>query len=412
MRRNLLRVFLFWMAAYAVIFPQNFALKSLRVFPASNELSFPVINMQAPTGELITIEFDIDAAYEPNLSIVFKFCNSNWQPYDNAFLSNPGYNTQHNLWFERLPLKVRGASYHYSGKFPNDFVTFPFPGKWKFYIVDSQNSRHVYGEGKFYVVEQQVKINAAVSREREIYSSNEAASLGRTISINTSFILPDSLVQSNLKMIEIIENRKLEYPIQITRNDNSTKKYYEWNGSNRFNFVARELKPGNEYRQTDIRDANKFIPPNVNAQFDGIETSNFFRKQKRDWNGASLISNYRNENSEYLNVNFRIRPPEEITSPVFLVGSFNNWIVSPEYEMFDDKGLLNLSVELKRGVYEYQYVTGDFSNGSIENIDWYILEGNFWETENEYNIFLYYESTEKGGYDKIIGYRQIKTGAL
>ena len=68
---------------------------------------------------------------------------------------------------------------------------------------------------------------------------------------------------------------------------------------------------------------------------------------------------------------------------------------------------MNFSVQLKRGVYDYQYVTGKIVNDRVENIDWEILEGNFWETENEYYIFLYYQTVEKGGYDKIIGYKKI-----
>jgi hypothetical protein len=80
--------------------------------------------------------------------------------------------------------------------------------------------------------------------------------------------------------------------------------------------------------------------------------------------------------------------------------------------MFDDKGLMNITIQLKRGVYDYQYVTGDVINNKVENIEWEILEGNFWETQNDYFIFLYYRTEEKGGYDKIIGYKKIKSGAL
>jgi len=413
MRRNILIYLPFILLLLAnPFFAQDFSIKSLRVYSSIDELVFPLIDIQDETKNSITIEFDVDGRYEPNLNIVFKYCDSEWQPYDNNFLKNPGYNTAYNLWFERLPLNARGASYNYKGKFPNQAVNFPFSGKWKFFIVDSQNEEKIFGEGKFFVVNPEVGLNVTLTRSRQEGLSPDIVSLGRTFDLRTSLILPDSLFNTNLRKIEIFENRKFAYPIVINRFDNTSHKFFEWNGSNRFTFIARSIRPGNEYRRADIRDVGRFVYPNTNAQFDGIETSNMFKKLNRDWNGATLLMNYKNDNAEYLNVNFRIRPPENITSPVFLVGSFNNWIVSPKYEMFDDNGLLNLTIELKRGVYEYQYVTVDFVNGNIENIDWNILEGNFWETDNEYHIFLFYESTDFGGYDKIIGYKRIKSGDL
>ena len=68
--------------------------------------------------------------------------------------------------------------------------------------------------------------------------------------------------------------------------------------------------------------------------------------------------------------------------------------------------------KLKRGIYDYQYVTADLNDDySIENESWIELEGNDWKTKNEYYIFLYYNSPEIGDYDKIIGYTQINSGS-
>ena len=257
-----------------------------------------------------------------------------------------------------------------------------------------------------------MKLNVQLSKEGSEGDLPNLAALSRTFAISSGFTLPDSLFPANVMQVEIITNRKFNYPIIIDRNSYTTDKFYEWNASNKFSFTARNIRPGNESRQTDTRDIGKYNTPTVNAKFGDIETSNFFTRGRRDFNGGSLLLNYRNENADYMNVVFRLRSPDNITSPIFLVGSFNDWTVLPEYEMYDDNGLMNIPVRLKRGVYDYQYVTGDLINNSIENIDWEILEGNFWETQNEYSIFLFYRTEEKGGYDKIISYKNIKSGAL
>lgn len=420
MRRNILifpgRSCIYFLSLFLITRSFSFAggleIKSLRVYSSEDQTSFPVIDYSDSLKNFITIEFDVKADYFPDLNIIFRFCDADWNPYNNALLLNPIYNTERNMWFERLPASVQGARYRFTGKFPNNNVNFPYSGKWKFFIVDSQNKNLVYTSGKFFVVNPEVKLNVQVAKEAQQGEIPESASLLRTISIRTNFTLPDSLFASNVKRVEIITNRKFNYPIVIDRNSYTADRFYEWNASNKFSFIARSIRPGNEYRETDIRDITRYNTPTVNARFGDIETSNFFSRGKKDMNGASYLTDFKNEYADYMNVVFRIRPPENIKSPIFLVGYFTNWEVLPAYEMFDDKGMMNISVELKRGVYNYQYVTGEIVNDRVENIDWQILEGNFWETENEYYIFLYYGTVEKGGYDKIVGYKKIKIGAL
>jgi len=411
MCRNFLIIALLF-ALFIKIDANDIVIKSLRVYSSFSEISFPIIDKSDSSKRTITIEFDVQGDFAPNLNIVFKFCDKDWKPYENIFLANIGYNTEYNLWLEKLPLRVTDARYHYTGVFPNQNVTFPFSGKWKFFIVDSQNPDKIYGEGKFFVVIPEVKMDVSITKNRMENIIPEIAALGRTITIFTSFTLPDTLYESNIQLVEIIENKKISYPIIIDKVKLTEQNYYEWNGGNKFLFIAKNIKPGNEYRQTDLRDIHRFSQKNVNAQYDGIEVSNFFKKRNRDFNGGSILTNYKSDYAEYLNVTFKIRPPENLTASVFLVGDFNNWKVLPDYEMFDDNGLLNLTVELKRGIYDYQYVTAENINGEIKNIDWYILEGNFWETENDYHIFLYYQTPEKGGYEKIIGYKKIISGGL
>ncbi len=124
-------------------------IKSLRVYSSNDQVEFPVIDYSNDQRTSITIDFDVQSSDMPNLSIVFKFCDENWNPYNNAFLSNRMYSTETILWFERLPQNIRGARYHYNGSFPNNNVNFPFSGKWKFFIVDSQNRDLVYATGNF-----------------------------------------------------------------------------------------------------------------------------------------------------------------------------------------------------------------------------------------------------------------------
>ncbi|KAF0152138.1 MAG: hypothetical protein FD143_1355 [Ignavibacteria bacterium] len=412
MRRNLLIIFFFAYLIPTVILRAEIEIKSLRVYIGSNETSFPVIDFASSDEKTITIDFDVQTTSYPNLIIQFKFCDSNWQPYENQFLQNPLYNTEYNLWLDKIPNGIKGARFHYTGSFPNNNVQFPFSGKWMFFITDSHNKNLVYAAQKFFVVLPGIKLNVQVTRETMQGSFGDKANLGRTLAIKTSFTLPDSLFPSNVRKIEIVKNRMITSPIVIDRNVNNQERYYEWDAARKFSFVARQLRPGNEYRQIDTRSITNYPTETVDARFGEHDQSDLFTKRKRDFNGSSLLLNYRNPNADYQNVVFKLKAPENVTKPIFLVGSFNDWKLLPEFEMYDDKGMMNFSISLKRGVHAYQYVAANINGNRIANADWEILEGNFFETENEYFIFLYYESPEKGGYNKIIGYEKIRTGAL
>jgi len=54
--------------------------------------------------------------------------------------------------------------------------------------------------------------------------------------------------------------------------------------------MIRDIKPGNEYRETDLRSTSKFQSGNVKAQFDGIEYPRFDKFGTRDLNGGEDLT--------------------------------------------------------------------------------------------------------------------------
>jgi len=343
------------------------------------------------------------------MNIVFRYCDKNWIPYDNLFLINYGKNIEYDLDFEILPFTCEDARYRYKGLFPNDndFVEFPFSGKWMFYITDVQDTSKVYASGKFYVVYNDVKMAVSLKKEMLEEKSYSPLEIGRIINLTSSFELPEELFPNFVDQVEIIQNRRISSPIIVDRTFNTNTRQYSWNADRRFSFTARDILPGNEYRQTDIRDINKFNSKDVGAQFYGFEMSRFYKFGKRDLNGSYMLTNYKNDYATYLNVNFRIKPPEEFLGDIFLVGSFNNWQPNEKYKLEKNGEIFAKTIQLKRGIYDYQFVTGYLTNNSIKDENWIYLEGNFWETSNEYHVFLYYKDPNYGGYDRIIGFKKI-----
>ena len=140
----IIKAFVLLLVFYSITFADDLVIKSLRAFNSEDQTSAPVIEH----GERLTIEFDIAADLIPDLVIVFRYCDSKWKPVENIFLDNTGFNIAYNLWFETIPVTNSGADYFFSGSFPDDDITFPFSGKWKYFITDSHDTSIVDASSK------------------------------------------------------------------------------------------------------------------------------------------------------------------------------------------------------------------------------------------------------------------------
>ena len=389
------------------LYPQDFIIKSLNFYTTDNLTSLPIV---AEENKLV-VEFDVQGEFIPNMNIVFRFCDKGWTPTKNIFLQNSQYSVAYFLDFNELPIMVvDDARYHHKSTYPDerDQVRFPFSGKWKFYLTDTQDTSIVYATGKFFVVYNDVELGISVKRDELEDKSYWPVELAKAINITTNFYLPAEYHPAFVDRIEIIDNSRIYYPIVIDRKANTLFRFYKWDANRKFTFTARDIPAGNEFRQVDIRDHRKFVGKDLKAQLDGLEYSRFFLNPlNKDLNGGKIYSDYKNEFSTYHNVTFSIRPPDEVNSDIFIVGAFNDWNLANEYKMNESAGVSSITILLKRGIYDYQYVVADIKDGQIVNDDWLVLEGNTWLNTKEYDVFLYYDEQDKGGYERIIGYKRI-----
>jgi hypothetical protein len=387
----------------AIVYAQSVEIKSLKSYTTDNNTSFPVLT----SSERLIIEFDVDAVYPPNLNVLFKFCDKNWNPTDNIFLQNHGKNVAYFLDYKNLPNTVEGANFYYRNIFPDrdEYVSFPFSGKWRFYIVDSQDQSKVFADGKFIVItDDMVELYPSVQNKEMDDKNYYPIDFGNVFWITVSFELPDGLFPNFVDHVEIIKNHKVDYPYIIDRSFTNNMRIYNWDANTKFSFTARDVFPGNEYRQVDLRDINKFTTSEVQAQFEGFETTRYFRSGRRDLNGSFILTKYDDPFSTYMDVKFSIQPASVPDGDVFLTGAFNDWVISSEYKMNQSAGIYSIIIPLKRGIYDYQYVVAQESYDGMANIDWLQLEGNNWGTVSEFTALLYYKDPDFGGYDRVIGY--------
>ena len=128
-----------------------------------------------------------------------------------------------------------------------------------------------------------------------------------------------------------------------------------------------------------------------------------------DANGAFYIRNSDNiENdriSEYVNVMFRLKAPRQ-NGTVYVNGVWTNGEFTPKYEMTYNEIAQQYEaiIKLKQGYYSYQYLTKR-DDGSIVPVS---SEGNFFQTENEYQAFVYWRPIGERT-DRLVGYSSVRT---
>jgi hypothetical protein len=146
----------------------------------------------------------------------------------------------------------------------------------------------------------------------------------------------------------------------------------------------------------------------------GADHLRLYWRTGTDHDGEAILNSFTGLNSDYLEVLFRLdmldRDYRALTAgarEIFVAGEFNFWNPANEDKLHWDELERSYVVRkvLRRGIYDYQYVTGrwDPLSGSVVSQDWTATEGTDWRTTNVYTALVYYNDPRFGGFDRIVG---------
>lgn len=171
---------------------------------------------------------------------------------------------------------------------------------------------------------------------------------------------------------------------------------------------------GNEFLAFDNKDVRAAVNGVRRVQLNDIYENFLYTDIDRydkpytfnpDVNGTFVVTNIDvddpNIEAEYVRMHFSLNHFEDIgDKEIHIYGGFNNWTIDGstymEYDKASDR--YKNSRLFKQGFYNYQYVLVDRDG----NIDKGAISGNYWQTENEYAVVVFYR--EQGGrFDRIIG---------
>lgn len=292
---------------------------------------------------------------------------------------------------------------------PNDDVSLKVSGNYKVEVYDDESEYDspvvLFG---FSVVEPRAHIEAQVSSDTEI-DRNETH---QQVSFSVNFSSYSISSPATEVKVRVFQNRRLDNFVDAVKPT--------YISSGRLEYVHnRELifDAGNEYRRFEITDPHSpgmnvesivYSDPYYHVELFADSPSRSY-SNIRDENGrfyTNTLEGYGTEmEADYALVHFRLNTPYRVGGDYYLLGDYwgNRFTNSNKLVYDSSEGMYVTTQLMKFGVHNYQYVWLPKGARCAETE---VVEGDFFNTENEYLIFIYHR--EFGArYDRLIGVQQI-----
>ena len=390
-------------------------IKSPQLHLFGNQLAYPIMRLNG--ADRVELHFDDIDGNVKNYSYTFQLCNADWTP---AMLSQFDYIrgfSQQRITTYRVSTLAYTRYTHYSVIIPDRNCV---PSRTGNYILkvflDGDTSKLAFTK-RMLVYEERAIIAAQIQQpfNTQIFRTHQKVQF----KVNTKNL---NVVNAPQQIyVAILQNDRWDNAVRGIRPTFMTTNQLEYNTEDDAVFPA-----GKEWRWLDLRSLRLQSDRVQSGKYTNTSTEiivkpdvsrksyqfNFYR----DNNGHYYIDPIESINpfwqADYATVRFSYVPQDNIPYPdkdVYLFGQLTNYGSDDSARMTynADKGAYETSLFLKQGYYDFTYVTKDRNNRSkpFGNEE---AEGNYWETENEYTILVYYRPLG-GRADELVGLVKINS---
>jgi Domain of unknown function (DUF5103) len=358
-----------------------------------------------PLGDGFQLQFDDLYGNEADYYYEIIHCDYNWKPTEIPKVDYmQGFDNQRIIDYSNSLNTLQMYS-HYRLSIPNQFTKLRISGNYILKILNED--REVVFTRKFILYEDVVTIPIQIKRARTVENLDYKNNLEFVVKTNTINF------QNPLKNIKVmlIQNGQFataikNVPPQYTIGNDLVYKYDTetqfWAGNEFLFFDNKEIRTAsNNIARIDSNGSlyNSYL-------FTHNARKNFPYSFTEDVNGNFVVRNLSATNNEieadYAWVYFSLSAPTfRLKKDIYITGMFNNYNLIPEYKMDynEKKGIYEKAILIKQGFTNFQYtIADDKANIDAENA----IDGNFYQTENEYTILVYYRENNDR-YERAIG---------
>ncbi|PTN07857.1 DUF5103 domain-containing protein [Mangrovibacterium marinum] len=385
---------------------------SVQLFSSGSVLSMPVLSLG--TDEQLVLKFDDLSGQVKNYNYTILHCDADWREsfvmqseYLDGFAENP-------LDDYALSFNTSMDYVNYQLAIPNQQVRLNYSGNYILLVYEGNDREHPVLSRRFFVLDQQVAVQGQVKKATfdPFQGDNQEVDfsvLHRQLKIEDPFSEIRVVVMKNRRWDSAIRDLK---PIFVRDNE----LVYDYDEQNVF-------PGGNEFRYFDMR-SWKYTGENVDeigfyqAYYHVRVMPDEIRSNKKYFEYQEMNGNFTVESQDriqdpdtecdYAFVHFSLAVPVPLVGgTVHVFGALTNWTTGKGTAMSWDAAhkQYDLTLLLKQGYYNYEYV---YVPEGATVADETVLEGSHFETENDYQIFVYYKGISDR-YEQLVGFTQLNS---
>lgn len=378
-------------------------IKTVRLYNLEGMAARPDLNPAvARMGNwTLVLEFDDLRNQRDNYYLRIVHCNHNWIKSTLLDLDYmPEYNEYPITDFE-FSLDTQIPYVHYRIRLP----AVKLPGNYVAVVYRGSDRNDVVLSRRFMVFDPQFTF----LREGSLIGPGTLAERNQQINFkinykNAGVINPMETINVTIRQNQRWDNLTEQVKPSFLRENLSELEY-------RFFSADRFFKGGNEFRFFDLRSLiypgrnvarvdRTTKPPKAYLAPDQSRAGDAY-SQYLDYNGSYIPDNLdvRNTNAaNYIDVNFTLLS-EPVNGEVYITGAFTDWRLDASTRMYYDSTgqAYKTNYLLRQGWYDYQYLV------KSTTLPPYHFEGTHYETENLYEIFVYYRAFQPQA-DLLLGY--------
>ncbi len=365
-------------------------IKSVEFYNTKKQPSFPLIRLNS--GEQLQLAFDDLSGGSRNYYYTIEHCDEAW---NSSNLSSAEYLQGFN------EDQIRDYSYstatlqkytHYELKFPNENIKPKLAGNYVLKVYEDGDRSKIVLTQKFYILNTKIGLSAEIASSYNNRQSNQKINFkinyGSLRVQNPSYDIRAFVMQNARSETGQLSNQPSSIRgTELVYDDISTN---DFAGRNEFRHVdIRSLKLNSDKVARIYRDTANTV---ILLTDPALNQPNYLFNY--DNNGNFYIDNQDGNNpridADYAHTYFSVANPQQSANgTAYIIGQFNNYRLDNASKLQYDaiKNCFRTRLLLKQGVYDYAYVW--IPQGSNKSDDTY-FEGTHFETENDYQILVYY----------------------
>lgn len=378
-------------------------IKTVECYPLGKEQGLPIISLGS--ADQLLFAFDDLLSSNREYSYTIEHCTSDWKKSDIPILEYiDGFSTDR-IFDYRLSFNTLQKYTHYELIFPNEQIRPKLSGNYLLKVFDGDENHPIISQ-RFYVINNRVSVAAEVVPSPQVMNRFKNQKVNFTVLHPFQIANPyqdiKAVVMQNFNPLASVVSTKPAFirPGALLYNDLTTNDFpggYEFR-----KFDLRSLRAKGENVQEIYGDSantailfmdNVYSSLKYASQFD--ENGRFYIRAQDGRDGRT--------DADYVHVNFSLAANNPVEGGVYVVGRFNSYQLSAENKLtyLPAQRKYAGNILLKQGLYDYMYVSPEEGNHSY-------FDGNFFETENSYQIFVYYKKPG-GRFEELIGFTEINT---